>query len=619
MLWKVWQFLTPHFAEKAVLPPAAPRKDRAAAVRVRAGKAGRAAADLLADTHRRDPGFQAADAALHQAKLLLSDLRRQGRQAPFGRQPSDLRWNLSPRIDENLALIKETFRIPSNHGIVVRKFTIPTTPPTKAFAVYIDQMVDKNQITQAVLGPVFLGINLWRGLPRDQLPEALRSALLPNQEIKTAKESRKVVAGILAGNTALFLDGHDRAVLIDTKGGESRPIGEPRVERVVRGPSTAFSELLMVNISLVRRILKTPELVSEILEIGSLSKTRTAIMYVKGLANRQLVAEVRRRVRAVKDLDTITDSGMLDQFITDNPTRLVPTILDTERPDRVAAGLSEGRVVLMVDNSPFALVMPSIWADFIQSPEDYYLRWPYGSLLRVLRLTAIFLATFTPALYIAITNYHQEMIPTSLLLSLAASREPVPFPVAVEVFMMEFSFEFIREAGIRIPGPLGPTIGIVGALLIGEAAVQAGIISPFLVILVAVTAIASFLVPNTTAQFAMRLLRFFFMIGAAILGLYGVAAGIYLLGLSLAGTKSFGVPFLSHISPSRQGSMDQVIRGPLYSQEKRPASIKPRNLVRQPNVLRAWVAPFKHRQRAQPPYGGDPLKDRGQTGDETEP
>ncbi|HHW15683.1 MAG TPA: spore germination protein, partial [Firmicutes bacterium] len=392
---------------------------------------------------------------------------------------------------------------------------------------------------------------------------------------------------VLTGMTALFLDGSREALLIESKGWEKRGIERPQEEPGVRGPQDAFIETLRVNTALIRRRLRTPKLTVENLQVGQLSRTDVALIYLRELTNPKLVEEVRRRLRSIS-LDLVTSSGAIEQLIQDQSNSLFNQVLTTERPDRVAGFLAEGYVAILVDTSPFALVVPTTFTAFFHAPEDYYVRWPFATFVRLIRMGAVFLTLFLPAFYVAATTYHQAMIPTALLLAITASRENVPFPIPFEVLFMEFSFELVREAGVRIPTLIGPTIGIVGALILGQAAVSANLVSPILVVVVAVTALGSFAIPNYNASFTIRIIRFFMILAAALLGFYGMAVEVFLLMLHLGSLQSFGVPYMSPVGPYRPGAPDILIRGPLYKMEARPAFLRPQNPERQAPETRGW-------------------------------
>jgi spore germination protein KA len=468
-------------------------------------------------------------------------------------------------------------------------FKIPSLK-LDALLIYIDGMTDRNTQNFAVLEPLML-------LSRSELDvdEPILTAyeqLVPGQQIQKSSSLKDIVEGILDGSSILMIDGSAEALIIETKGWEHRGIGTPSNEPVVRGPQEAFNEMFRANTASVRRYIKDPKLITEIMRVGRRSKTIVGLMYIKDIADPKLVEEVKYRINSISEtVDFISESGALEEFLEDHPRSLLPQMLSTERPDRVGAHLREGYVSVVMANSPFSLVIPTNFSIFLHAAEDYYLRWPFSNFLRILRSAAIFAALFLPAFYIAVVNYHQEMIPTDLLLAMTAAREAVPFPAIIEILFMEFSFELIREAGVRVPSIIGPTIGIVGALILGQAAVSASIVSPILIIVIAITALASFVVPNYNATFTIRILRFLFILLAAFLGFFGISFGIFLMVLHAASLSSFGVPFLTPIAPYHPENKDRVIRPRAYDQPNRPIFLRPLDWIRQEKTPRRWDRP----------------------------
>jgi spore germination protein KA len=500
-------------------------------------------------------------------------------------QPDD---PLPSRLVETRKRIEDIFYVPTNKDIVLREFVVGHKN-WPALAVFIDGMADKLTINTHILQPLMILSEVPEEDPLRRM-DAVTKALIPGNQIQLAGTWKDVVNGIIAGSTAVFIDGCDQAVIVETKGWEHRSVSQPTAEQVVRGPHNAFTESFRANTGLVRAFLRSERLVTEILPVGRLGKTDVAIMYIRGLTNKSLVAEVKRRIQQI-DVDYVADSGLLEQFIEDHPSSLIPQVLSTERPDRIAHMLSEGHVAIFVGQSPFVLSVPVVLWTMLHSSEDAFLRFPFGTFGRIIRWVALLTSFLMPAVYIAITNYHSEMIPTDLMLAIAASRERVPFAVITEVLMMEFSIELIREAGVRIPSPIGPTIGIVGALIIGQAAVQAGLVSPLLVIVVAVTALCSFAIPNYGLSYAVRMLRFVFLVGAAFFGFYAIALMMCILVVRLSVMKSFGVPLLSPITPTTPTAHDVLLRGPAYSMNERPAYLRTQTRWRQDPMTRPW-SPF---------------------------
>ncbi|NLS44409.1 MAG: spore germination protein [Firmicutes bacterium] len=505
---------------------------------------------------------------------------------PNGEEYNNETTTLSKNIDENLETLKHILHYEINSDVIVRTFDIPTVPKVKAAILFIDGLVAGDLINLAILQPLMLIANLDTSETKDHLNQVKRR-LLPGNQVVEQDNYRAAIEDILSGVTCLLIEGYDIALTIDTRSWEHRSIDKPSSEMVVRGPQEAFNETLKSNLALIRRRMQTPDLIIEILKVGTLSRTDCALLYIEGLTNPQLVREAKRRITRTES-DHIQDTGILEQFIEDKPYVLAPQTLSTERPDRMAAFLAEGYVGIMLDGSPFGLILPATFWSLLQSAEDYFLRWPFGAFLRIIRVLALVLAILLPAIYLALTNYHPEMIPTDLLLSITASRERVPFPTIVEVLIMELSIELIREAGIRIPGVIGSTLGIVGALILGQAAVAASIVSPILVVIVAITALGAFAVPNFNMAFAIRIYRFIYIILAAVLGFYGVAIGVFTQLMVYVNLNSFGVPYMSPVAPYTKSSGDALFRYPLWKLEIRPFFLKPQQIKRQPLISRRW-------------------------------
>lgn len=360
-----------------------------------------------------------------------------------------------------------------------------------------------------------------------------------------------------------------------------RGLEEPSSQTVVRGPKEGFTETLRINTSLIRRRIKNTNLWIETLSVGEKTQTDVALLYIKGIANDKIIQEVRNRMNKI-NIDAILESGYIEELIQDESYTIFPTIHNTERPDAACGSLLEGRIIIMVDGTPFVLIVPALFIEFFQSSEDYYQRADISTLLRLLRFLCLFLALLTPSAYIAVTTFHQEMLPTRLLISLAAQREGVPFPAIVEAIMMEITFEILREAGVRMPRAVGPAISIVGALVLGQAAVEAGVVSATMVIIVSLTAIASFVSPTFNMGIAIRILRFVFMILAATFGLFGIIIGLIIMVAHLASLRSFGVPYLSPMAPFIAGDQkDAILRIPLWGMLSRPRLISQKDIKRE--------------------------------------
>jgi len=491
-------------------------------------------------------------------------------------------------IDDNLNVIKKEFGIPDNSDIIIREFKIGRK--INAFIVYVDAMVDKAYVSDFVLRQLmskqnFDEFDIWED--SNSLVSYINDNVISANEISKLKDFASIIYDIVSGNTALFIDGCDQSLCISSKGFEKREIEPPLTESVVLGSQEGFTENLRTNISLVRKIIRNKNLRTEMIKVGKTNQVFCAIMYLDGLTNNELINEVRRRITSI-DTDFIAGAGALSEYIEDNSLMLLPQTLTTERPDRTASFIMEGKVAIIVEGTPFADIVPVAFYHLMQTSEDASLRWQYGSFLRIIRMVGIFTSTLVPALYIAITLFHQEAIPTELLLSISKSKEQVPFPTVLEVLLLEISFELIREGGIRVPGMIGQTLGIVGALILGQAAVSARLVSPILIIVVAITGLGSFAIPNYSLGIGLRILRFIFIFAAAELGLYGISLAIFVLGCIICNMKSFGIPFLSPVAPKTKSPPDIIIRQPVWKQGERTDLLQTQNRRRQGEPSRRW-------------------------------
>lgn len=416
----------------------------------------------------------------------------------------------------------------------------------------------------------------------DSLASFMKAKALPLNELDEARTMDEVVLAILSGDTALFVDGTNRVFIMGTRGWESRSISEPTSEQVIRGPKEAFTESIQTTTSLIRRRIRDPNLRFDAIKLGRRAKKDVMVVYVEGIVHPKLVAEVKRRLSTM-NIDDIEGAGFIEQWIQDSLLSPFPQIMSTERPDAVSAALLQGRVAIILDGTPFQLVVPITLASSFQSPEDYYQNWIIATLIRILRFLAAFFATFLPAFYIALVEYHHGMIPSRLAFSIAGAREGVPFPAVVEAFMMEATLELLREAGIRLPKPIGQTIGIVGGLVIGEAAVQAGVVNPIMVIVVAITAISSFALPSYTFAISLRIIRFGIMMATAVFGLYGLILCYIMINIHIVNLRAFGIPYSAPFAPYMGNDWkDLILRAPLTAMKERPKMMQTKDSERQP-------------------------------------
>lgn len=484
-------------------------------------------------------------------------------------------------IEENIKYIKDMLK--DSDDVIYRDIWVGEEFQHKLELVFVDGLVDKNIINEHVMHSLMLDTRQAKPSIEEikkNIYEVIKKAAITGGDIKEIDDLDKCITSILSGDTALFLDGYSKVVIISSRGWQMRSVAPPETEMVVRGAREGFTETLRVNTALVRRWIRDPKFKIKQMQIGKRSKTDVALLYIDDIVNKDLLSLIKERLQQI-DIDGILESGYVEQLIEEDWHSPFPQMLNTERPDKVAASVLEGRIAILIDNSPFALIIPTTLATLFQSPEDYFERWMISSLLRILRFTAAIIALAGPSIYIAFTSYHPGMIPTKLALYIAATRQGVPFPAFMEALIMEATFELLREAGIRLPVPIGQTIGIVGGLIIGQAAVMAGIVSPLMVIVVAVTAVSSFSIPSYSAAIAFRLLRFAFMLFAAVLGLYGIMLGFILMLTHLVVLKSFGLPYLSpFVEVNLSDLADTLIRAPLMMFKRRPATLDTQNKKR---------------------------------------
>lgn len=426
-----------------------------------------------------------------------------------------------------------------------------------------------------------------RKIKKFDLAEYLKTCLIPQNSVKETNSFSDIFSGINSGNCALFVDTLTIAFDIEVKGFGQRSVEKPNNEIVIDGPHEAFVENIRTNTSLLRRIINNEHLTIENIEVGEITKTKCALCYIKDIANTDLIAEVRYRLNNLK-IDSLLSTGQLEQLISDTNELAVSQSISTERPDKCASYLLEGRVIVLVNGNPYALILPSVLIDFIKSPDDRNLKPAFANFVLLIRFLGTFITLLLPGIYISITSFHQEFLPTDLLFSIIASRQNVPFPTIVEILIMEFSFELIREAGLRVPSPIGPTIGIVGAIIIGQAAVSAGIVSPILIIIVAITGIASFTIPDYSFGFHLRLYRFLFTFLGYMAGSLGLALGIFAYLSILCNIKSFGVSFMTGTSSIEKTKGHGYFLPQIWKRENRNAFLHPQKEKKQEKISMKW-------------------------------
>lgn len=483
-------------------------------------------------------------------------------------------------IEANIEILKKSFEKCSDV-----KFRSLKVENKTAYLIFVDGLVDNNSLQFHALHELITETKM------EQLtPEYIEQKIVSVSEVVEADKIEDIIKQVLDSNTVLLVDGLQKGMVLSVKGGERRAVSEPETETAVRGPREGFTENIAVNIALIRQKIRSNHLKLVTKEIGTETRTTVGIMYLDHLASSDLVDEVESRLDRIK-IDGILESGYIEEFIEDDPKSLFPQIQNTERPDTVAGNLLEGRVAILVNGTPFTLILPTTFWQFLQANEDYYHRYHITAFLRLLRIIMLFLALMLPALYVAVTTYHQEMIPTNLLYSIAASRESIPFPAFVEALIMELSFEALREAGLRLPKVIGQAVSILGALVIGQSAVEAGIVSAPMVIIVSLTGIASFTIPKFNLAISIRILRFPMMVLAGMIGLFGVTIGAICIVTHLCRIRSFGVPYFWPLGPLKWSEFKDVfIRAPWWAMEKRPSQTIIENIKRQSDNLKPSTA-----------------------------
>lgn len=473
--------------------------------------------------------------------------------------------------------------------IVFREFWVDPKTKLRGTAVYIDGLTDEKIVSEFLVQAIInhpYDIKDDSEESKDAKFTNIQNQILTVAKVNTLDNWNNIIFALLSGNTIVFIDGFNKAFSGGTSGGEWRSIEEPSSEIAIRGPKDGFVESLKTNISLIRRRIKSPHLRVEQIQIGKISQTNVALLYVDGIVNDKLVKEVRERLNKIQ-IDEILSSANIEELIQDNGLTIFPTVFNTERPDMVVNALVEGRITIIVDGTPFVLVVPTSFSQFFKAAEDYYQRFDFATLIRILRYLAFTFALLGPSIYVALITFHQDLIPTTLVISLASQREGIPFPALIEALIMEVTFEVLREAGIRMPRAIGQAVSIVGALVIGQAAVQAGIVSAAMVIVVAGTGIASFTTPAYSLAVAARILRFLIMMLAGTFGLYGILIGLIALVAHLNSLRSFGYPYLAPFAPLiPEDQKDGLFRFPIWARNSRPRLISQNRTERMESGLK---------------------------------
>ncbi|WP_342554157.1 spore germination protein [Paenibacillus sp. FSL R7-0652] len=485
--------------------------------------------------------------------------------------------SIHPNLHENITYCKDAMG--NSNDLMIRP--LQTLHKWPSVLLYIDGLIDVQILNNAILQSLLQERSLPDFSADDEHLSYLQNDVLTAGEVLWVNDMDDVMNSMLAGDIILLLEGSSRGLKIGAAGWEDRPVGEPVSQTVVRGPMEGFTENMRTNTALIRKRIRDPHLWIEEREIGRVTKTRVAVVYLEHIVNEDVVQELRRRLDEI-DIDSILESGYIEELVQDKTKTIFPTVYNSERPDTISAALLEGRVAIIVDGTPFVLLVPALFVHFFQSPEDYYQRADISTLIRMIRYLSFFIAMLAPAFYIAISTFHQEMLPTNLLISLAAQREGVPFPAFIEALLMELTYEILREAGIRIPKTVGQAVSIVGTLVIGQAAVDAGVVSAAMVIIVSITAISSYVIPENGLSISVRILRFVLMILAAAFGFYGILIVLLITVTHLCSLRSFGISYMTPFAPYIQKDLkDTIFRVPWSRMKTRPLSTGTPNVKRQ--------------------------------------
>ncbi|PFD96700.1 spore germination protein [Bacillus cereus] len=486
--------------------------------------------------------------------------------------------NLEGSLSAITNSIRETLQSPND--LTVREFALSCSS-TRCAVVFLCGLTDKDLIYRFIIRP----------LQQEEIPnkvpimQTLLDRFISIGEVNIVETFSDVINSVLVGDTVVLIDGISHALVINSRAWERRSLEPPITENIIRGPKIGFTEDIATNKMLIRRELRDPKLRFQSYIMGKRSQKEVTLIYIEDIINPYIVNELNRRLQSI-ETDVILDSGKVEHLLEENTLSPFPQFLNTERPDRAIASLAKGKAVILVDGSPFAVIAPMVIVDIFQSPEDHYERWIIGTLLRGLRMLAGLMAILLPAVYVALVSYHQGLIPSNLAYSIAGAREGVPFPAYIETIIMTLTMELIREAGLRLPKQIGQTVGIVGGLVIGEAAVSAGIVNPFMVIVIAVTAIATFSLPVYSITITFRFLLFAFILAATLFGLYGIILALITLAIHIMNLKSVGIPYFTPLAPA------------FYKDWKEEVALLPRAMLKtRPDYLQTKDKTLRSKER----------------------
>lgn len=485
-------------------------------------------------------------------------------------------------LEANLGVIRHALRIPKNRDVVIRNFMTGELP---AALVFIEGLTSRDVLERHVLEPCLRLHEI--DCPPSEIIDFLSKQVISIYDTQSVTDVDKAIEGLMSGKGLLLCDGCADGLLLEARGFARRGVDKPINESVVLGPQEGFVENLRTNLSLVRVCVHSPRLVTEMIPLGQGIPTQCAVMYLDGIAEESTVQEVLRRIQLVA-MDYVPVAGQLEQLIEDHPLALFPQICSTERPDRASSFLLEGQVLVFVDGSPVAMAMPITVSHLLHTSDDTYMRWQFGTFLRLLRTCSMYASLLIPGLYLALIKHHTQAVPTVLLASIYEAQARMPMPLVLEALLMLLAFHLINEAGTRVPGSMGSSLGVLSALILGQAAVSADLVSPLMIIVIAIAGLGTFAIPDYSLSLAVKLRQILYLLVADVAGVYGMLLLYLYLGARLTTMTSFGVPFLAPRSPFRAHNLDLFARFPLWMQRRRSFFANASQSQRTQGPVRRW-------------------------------
>ena len=490
----------------------------------------------------------------------MFELFRKNKKAPLNPQPEDMQKEdraegmLSESLDKNIALMNKLFE--DDDIMMHRRFGTKKRSGLDFCVFYSDGLVNSMMINEHIIEPLTKG----DFSHTKEIYEEVKDCVAEVNEIKESADIQQIISSVTYGDTLLLVEGSSKVLIIGSKGFAQRSVSEPEGEKILSGPRDGFTEGLMVNLSLIRRRLRTNELKMRMLTIGKQTNTAVCVCYMDNIVNKKILKELYRRINKI-NMDSVLDSNYITEHIEEKSFLGFSTTGSTERPDVAVAKLLEGRIAIVVDGSPVVLTAPYLFIENFQSSEDYYVHRYYATFSRILRMAGFFLSIITPAVYIAVVAYHHEILPAALMMSISSERKNVPMGSSVEAFVMLLVFDVLKETGIRMPSHVGQALSIVGALVIGQAAVEARLVASPMIIVVAFTGITNLLVPKLGA--ALLVTRYAILMLASLFGLTGVICGVAVIVIHILNMQSYGVSATAQGSSLKyQNVKDTFFRAP---------------------------------------------------------